>query len=286
MHLIVGATGHVGSVLTQELLRRGEPVTVLSHSPDKVQALHQQGARVALVNVHDVERLRAVFRQGQRLFLLNPPADPATDTAREERRTMHALFAALQDSGLEKIVAQSTYGAQPGEQVGDLGVLFELEQALAAQLIPVSVLRAAYFMSNWNAAFATAQQEGVVRSFYPVDFALPMVAPQDIAQVAADLLLKSIASTGLHYVEGPAHYSATDVAAAFATALGKPVKAAEIPQTEWVPTLRTMGFSESAATSFAGMTAATLGAQELSPPTARRGPTSLQQYVDELVHRA
>jgi uncharacterized protein YbjT (DUF2867 family) len=62
----------------------------------------------------------------------------------------------LDGSGLEKIVAQSTYGAQPGEGKGDLNVLYDLEQALAAQPISVSVIRAAYYMSNWDAALKTA----------------------------------------------------------------------------------------------------------------------------------
>ena len=47
-----------------------------------------------------------------------------------------------------------------------------------------------------------------MHSLYPADFKLPMVAPADIAHVAARLLTEPLAQTGRHYVEGPAHYAA------------------------------------------------------------------------------
>jgi hypothetical protein len=109
-------------------------------------------SRVAVVDVHDTPALTRVFRDGRRLFLLNPPAAPSTDTAREERKSVASILRALDESKIEKVVAESAYGAQPGEHVGDLGVLFELEQQLNQRSIPSSIIRAAYYMSNWDSA--------------------------------------------------------------------------------------------------------------------------------------
>ena len=64
---------------------------------------------------------------------------------------MRSIVEALRDTALEKIVAESTYEAQPVEHAGDSGVLYEMEKALAAQSIPHSIVRAAYYMSNWDA---------------------------------------------------------------------------------------------------------------------------------------
>ncbi|RZK54423.1 MAG: NAD-dependent epimerase/dehydratase family protein, partial [Hymenobacter sp.] len=139
MYFILGANGHVGSVLARLLLGQHQPVTVVLHQPGQAARWQQQGAQVAVVDVHDVPALHQVFRPGGRLFLLNPPAAPATDTATEERRTLAAILAAIQGAGLNRIVAESTYGAQPGERAGDLSVLYEMEQALAAQSVPVSI---------------------------------------------------------------------------------------------------------------------------------------------------
>jgi uncharacterized protein YbjT (DUF2867 family) len=100
----------------------------------------------------------------------------------------------MTDSSLEKIVAESTYGAQPGSQIGDLGVLYEMEQQIAAQSIPFSIIRAAYYMSNWDFSLQSAKHDGVIHTFFPTDFALPMVAPRDIGQLAARLMTEPMAN--------------------------------------------------------------------------------------------
>lgn len=158
MHIILGANGHIGSALAKILLEQSEPVTVVIHSADKASDWENKGAKVEVADVHDTDDLRRIFRQGTRLFLLNPPAAPSTDTSKEERKSLFSILAALDGSGLEKVVAQSTYGAQRGESIGDLGVLYEMEQALAAQPIPATIIRGACYMSNWDMALSTAQE--------------------------------------------------------------------------------------------------------------------------------
>src|SRR4051812_43300939 len=148
MHIILGGTGHVGSALSRRLVEAGEPVTIVTHDPKKANKTSRagktvpQGAQVALADVHDVAALRKVLQQGSRLFLLNPSAAPATDTDAEERATVKSIIEALQGLRLEKIVAESTYGAQPVQRAGDLGILYDMEKALEAQPIPFSVIRA------------------------------------------------------------------------------------------------------------------------------------------------
>jgi uncharacterized protein YbjT (DUF2867 family) len=286
MHIVLGGTGHVGSALAEELLARGEPVTVVSRDPRKAARWAAHGAEVAIADVHDVRALRGILERGTRLFLLNPPADPSTDTAAEETESMRAILAAIEGSGLARIVAQSTYGARQGTNLGDLGVLHEMERELARQPIPFTIVRGAYYMSNWDHALETARAEGKVHSFYPADFLLPMVAPRDIGRVAADLMLEPVARTGLHLVEGPARYSPADVAAAFASALRRNVVPVEIRRPEWVSTLIAMGFSAVAARSFAAMTDDTLHAQFPDAGSARRGSTTLEAYIEALVARA
>ncbi|AUD04057.1 NmrA family NAD(P)-binding protein [Spirosoma pollinicola] len=283
MYIILGATGHVGSAVAQSLLDQGEEVTVITHDALKKEEWQQKGATVAIADVHDANQLRTVFKRGKRLFVLNPPAPITTDTAQEERKSVQSILAALPDSGIEKIVVESTYGAQPGYQMGDLGVLYELEQGLVQTGIPTSIVRAAYYMSNWDMALATAQQAGQVHTLYPANFKLPMAAPQDLGAVGARLLQESVEKTGLHYVEGPERYSSADVAAAFADALGKKVKAVETPREAWVSTLQQTGFSRPAAESMAAMTAITLDQTYELPDAPMRGTTTLQDYISALV---
>lgn len=286
MHIILGGTGHVGSALAETLLERGEAVTVVSHSSSAQPAWERKGAKFAVVDVHDVDALHRVLKRGRRLFLLNPPADPATDTDAVEKASLRAILAALDGSGLEKIVAESTYGAQDRERSGDLGILYDMEQALRAQPIAFSVIRAAYYMSNWDASLRSAREHGKVLSFYPADFALPMVAPRDLGRVAADLITEPAANTGTHHVEGPQPYSPADVAAAFAQALGREVEVDVVPRAQWVVAYRKLGFSEAAATSYADMTAVTLDERYQPAHDPVRGQIGLQAYIQGLVDRS
>jgi uncharacterized protein YbjT (DUF2867 family) len=287
MHIILGATGHVGSALAQALLARNEAVTVVTREARKAESLKTKGAHVAEVDVFDVAALHRVIAGGQRLFVLNPPAPPSTDTVAEERRSMHAIVAALEGCKLEKIVAESAYGAQPGDGIGDLGVLYDMEQALQAgsPSTPFSAIRAAYYMSNWDASLQTAREEGKVHSMYPPDFTLPMVAPRDLGEFAAPLMLGPAESSGPHYVEGPERYSPGDVARAFSQALGRPVEVAVTPPAQWEQAFRSLGFSEAAAKSYAAMTRLTLENKE-EPDKPQRGATSLGEYISALVRRS
>lgn len=285
MHIVLGATGHVGSALAQALLARSEPVTVVTRDAGKTEALRRKGAHVAEVDVFDTPALHRVFQGGQRIFVLNPPAAPSTDTVAEERRSMRAIVAALEGCRPEKIVAESVYGARHGEGIGDLGVLHELEQALQAGPAPFSALRAAYYMSNWDASLKTAREEGQVHTMYPPGFTLPMVAPHDLGEFAAKLMLGPAESSGPHHVEGPARYSSADVAAAFAEALGRPVEAVQTPQAQWAPAFKALGFSDAAARSYAEMTRLTLE-DKFEPEKPERGAISLRDYITALVRKS
>lgn len=286
MHIVSGATGHVGTFVANALLERKESVTVILHHPEKAERWKQKGAQVAIADVLDTEKLQAIFENGKRLFLLNPPAASNTDTVSKELETLASILQALKGSNIEKVVGESTYGAQTGEGIGDLGVLFKMEQELKATSIPNSIIRAAYYMSNWDTALATAIKEGKVHTMYPVDFKLPMVAPKDIGKIAARLMLAPINHTGLHYVEGPETYSAADVAAAFAVALGKPVQAVETPADQWERMLESNGFSKIAAASMIAMTDITLKGAYTKPNLPERGITTIQQYITTLVSKA
>ncbi len=284
MYIILGATGHVGSAVAGELIRAGRPITVVTRDAAKAAAWRARAAEAAVVDVADVDALRSVFQRGTRAFLLNPPADPSTDTDREEHRSFENIVRSLDGSGLEKVVVESTYGAQAGDRLGDLSVLYDFEQALARQPIPVTVLRAAYYMSNWDGAIDAARA-GAVPSMLPADLAIPMVAPADLGVVAARLLQEDVGRTGVHHVEGPARYCANDVASAFARALGRDVAVAVTPREGWEDAYRAFGFSPAAALAYARMTAVTVDGDYAMPDAPERGAVSLDAYIAELVGR-
>lgn len=283
MYIILGATGHVGSAVAESLLQEGKKIIVITRSPDKAAAWEKRGVQAAIVDIRNSHAFNKVLQKGKRLFLLNPPAPPHTDTVEEELRSISSILQALEDSGIEKVVVESTYGAQPGRGIGDLGVLYEMEQGLQKLGIPATIIRAAYYMSNWDTSWESVVNEGKLYTFFPPTFKLPMVAPRDIGKVAARLLTEPLSKTGIHYVEGPETYSATDVANAFSSALGKTIELVTIPQEQWVTTMQEAGFSQSAAASMAAMTNIVVTSNYELPQSPLRGDTTLQQYISGLV---
>jgi uncharacterized protein YbjT (DUF2867 family) len=286
MHIILGGTGHIGKALCKELLEQGEDLLIVTHNPDNITKIKAMGADVAVTDVLDTNRLQGIIKRGKRLYLLNPPAAPYTDTVAEERKRLESILAAIEGCTLERIVAESTYGAQPGDAIGDLGVLYDMEVVLKAAPFPVTIIRGAYYYSNWDASLETAKSEGKVYSLYPPDFMLPMVAPADIGKFAAKLMVEKGITSNLHYIEGPVTYSANDVAALFAKALNKPVRVVEIPKEEWNGYLIKAGFSEAAAQSMANMTEITLEQKYDLPNAPERGTTTLDAYINTLVDAA
>lgn len=279
MHIILGGTGQVGSATARALLDQGEEVTIVTRDATHGAALKSAGAKIAAADLRDVDALRAIFCGGKRAFLLNPPADPSTDTDTEERRNITAILEALKGSGLEKIVAQSTYGAFAGERCGDLTVLYAFERALLAGPIPAAINRGAYYMTNWTAMAESVRDSGVLPSFFPADLSLPMVAPADLGAAAARRLLSSVADVGIRHVEGPERYSAQDVAIAFAEALHRAVSVAVIPRGELEETFRRFGFSAQAAASYACMTKRLIDGKTDTASEPDKGKLSLAAFI-------
>lgn len=279
MFIVMGATGHVGAAVTDELLAKGEKVTILTRHPDRADAWQEKGAVVAAADVEDAGSLARAFRSGRRAFLLNPPADPSGDTDTIERRTIANILAALKDSDLEKVVAASTYGAQPGDAIGDLSTLWELEEKLRAQPIPAAINRGAYYMTNWLGFADAVRKTGVLPSMFPSDFVMPMVGPADLGRAAVDRLLASAHDTEVRCIEGPARYTPQDVADAFASALKRDVAVEVAPREQWDAVYQRAGFSPAAARAYVRMTAATLDNGFDPPASAERGSVDLHSFI-------
>lgn len=286
MYVILGGTGHVGSAVADILLRRLEPVTIVTRHADKAGHWRARGAEIAEADVNDVSSLRAALRRGRRALLINPPADPATDVDTVERGTVANILAALRDSGLEKVVAVATAGVRSGDRIGDLGTLWDLEEGLRRQPIPAALNRGAYYMSNWDAMLDAVRGSGVLTTMFPADLLMPMIAPQDLGELAAARLMSGSDDVGVRYAEGPRRYSPLDVARAFSLALSRPVNVEVMPREDWSAAFRSFGFSEQAAQSYAGMTALCVDTGFDMPGDAWRGTVTLEGYVADLVARS
>lgn len=284
MHIVTGGTGRVGSALAETLLRKGEKVTIISRSSNSAKEWMSKGAQIEVADIYDTDALQEIFKKGKSIFILNPPADPMTNTPLQERKTATSLVEALKTSGAEKVVVESTQGAQPGYSIGDFGVLYELEQSVARLPYPYSIIRPAYYMSNWAEQLPAIKENSTLMSFYPADLKFPMVAPQDIGELAAHLMMEDN-SPHINSIHGPELYSPRDVADAFAKALGKKVEVKVIPKDQWKAAFMSMGFSEQGAESYSKMTEISLRDFEKGTDTTGFiiGKITLQEFINNLI---
>lgn len=280
MYIVLGASGHVGSAVVKALKAPGELIVANVHSDKGAEFFHQTNVEAIKVDVADAPALQTAFEKGSRAFLLNPPSPPTADTNAQELRTARAIAEAVKGSNLEKVVVASTYGAQAGDGIGDLSVLYEFERLIEDTGIPTAVNRAAYYFSNLDMLIEPARQ-GTLPTMFPAFMKLPMVAPADLGKAAAERLISPVDDVGVQHVEGPQTYSFSDVAAAFAAKLGHPVAVQSTPRDQWEEAFKNLGFSPEAARANAKMTAATV--DDLDHPNApRRGRVGLAEYVQAL----
>lgn len=222
-HLVItGATGHIGSQLVHSLLAQGHRVTAVARPSQRLDALQQAGAAIAPGDLLDVAFLTQVLNGADAAFLMIPPNGQAADVLADMRQGGEAIAQAMQAAGLRQAVSLSS--ARVDQPVGN-GPLFVAQEARLNAITGLAVahLRPAFFMDNLLANVGMIQRLGGIASTMRPDVSLPMVATQDIAAKAAELLGGGpLTGQSVHYLLGPRNYSMQEVTAAFGQAIGRP----------------------------------------------------------------
>jgi len=243
MFAITGATGKVGSAVARTLLAARQPIRTVVRDARKGEPWSALGAEVAIADSTDVTATSAALVSSNGAFMMVPPNfDPSPDF-REARRLIEALHSALQHAQPEKVVVLSTIGAD-APQPNLLNQLGLLEHALADLPMPVTFLRAAWFMENAAWDVAPARKDGVIPSYLqPLDKTFPIVSAEDVGRTAAELLLDNWTGHRVIELEGPRRVSPNDIAKAFTNALGRPVKTRIVARDSWNRLFREQGMT-------------------------------------------
>lgn len=241
MYAITGITGQVGGVLARQLLAAGETVRAVVRDPRKGEAWAARGCEVAVAGLEDAAALAKAFAGATAVFILPPPVFDPGPGYPEVRRLADTLVRALTAARPGRVLELSTIGADAAQD-NLLSQHTLLEAALRGLDLPLTVLRPAWFLENAAWDVASARDEGVIRSFLaPTNRPVPMVATADIGRVAADLIREDRADQRVVELEGPRRVSPDDLAAAFAVALGRPVRAEPVPRESWEALFRSQG---------------------------------------------
>ena len=285
MFAVTGITGKVGAAVARSLLSADQPVRAVVRDRSRSAPWAQLGCDIAVADLSDTEALTAAFAGTAGVFAMVPPVfDPAPGFP-EAMAFIDPLRAALARAKPARVVALSTVGAD-APQPNLLNVLGRMEDVFGTLPMPVTFLRAGWFMENaaWDIDSA---KSGLIQSYLqPLDRAVPMVSSDDVGRTAAALLQERWEGKRVVELEGPQRVSPNALAAAFAKAFGTPVRAEAVPRAQWESIFRAQGMKNPGPRiqMIEGFNAGWIDFADRGAH-ARKGSISIDQAITTLIQR-
>jgi uncharacterized protein YbjT (DUF2867 family) len=286
MFTVAGVTGHVGAVVAEQLLAKGQAVRVLVRTEAKGEPWARKGAEVSLGSLDDDASVTRALQGATGFFVLLPPDFRASDLFASQRGTSDAIARAVKASGVRHVVLLSSIGADLETGTGPIKGLHYLEGALRATGTKLTALRAGSFQENVANSLGPAK-EGIYPNFSPsADYPMPMIATRDIATVAVTSLLTPPSASEVVDISGPS-YSIRQVSEKLGAALGKRLQVVDVPQANWVQTFLQAGLPQTWAEAFAEMYAG-FASGRIVPKGDRhvKGETPIDTVIASLVRGA
>jgi NAD(P)H dehydrogenase (quinone) len=288
MFTVMGITGNVGGAVAENLLASGKRVRGVVRNSEKAKAWAQQGVELVQSAYDDAAGLTNAFTGAEGVFAMIPPDFAPAPGLPDQKRTIAGIREALERAKPGKAVFLSSIGSEQPSGLGLITSTHLLEEATRTLPIPVAYLRAGSFMENWLGAVDRIRTTGEMPFFYaPLDRKFPLVATRDIGLAAARVLEESWTGERVLEVSGPE--GGTDLyqtAAAFGRALGREVKALQLPEPAWQSVLEAMGMPPDRTGLYIEMVKSfNSGWIHFGNPGAERfhGPTTVETFARERV---
>jgi uncharacterized protein YbjT (DUF2867 family) len=288
MYVVIGATGHTGSVVAEKLLAKREKVRVVGRDTRKLDRLKQQGGEAFVGDVTDANAMARALSGVDAAYLMLPPNISSPNVLAHTDRVTEALAGGIEKNGVRHAVVLSSVGVDKPDKTGPVLGLRNLEQKLEA--IPglnALFLRAGYFMENILPQVGIIQQLGHMAGPVRSDLALPMIATRDIGAAAAELLARrDFQGKQRRELHGARDITYAQVAKVVGAAIGKPdLTYQQGPAAQIKPALTQMGMSPNMADLLLEMSEALNSGhmRALEPRSAQNTtPTTIETFVAEV----
>jgi uncharacterized protein YbjT (DUF2867 family) len=285
MYAVTGITGKVGAAVARSLLSADQRVRAVVRDRAKGAAWADLGCDIAVADIGDAAALAKAFEGMDGVFAMLPPVFDPTPGFLEARKYIASMYTALAEAKPKKVVVLSTIGAD-APQPNLLNALGLMEDAFKSLPMPVTFLRAAWFMENAALDIASAR-EGTIQSYLqPLDRRVPMIATDDVGRTAAALLQENWEGRRVVELEGAQRVSPNALADAFAKALTQPVRAQAVPRDRWESIFRAQGMKNPIPRMqmIDGFNAGWIDFPNLGA-NARKGSIGIDQAVATLIQR-
>ena len=246
--VLTGSLGNISKPLTQELVKKGHSVTVISSKPQKQAPIEAIGATAAIGTIEDVPFLTATFTGADAVYCMLPPFDyfdANLDIMATTRRQINNYVQAIQASGVKKVIHLSSIGAHTDKGNGLLA-FHHLAECIFRELpsdVIIKHMRPVGFYTNlydfketikgkgFLGLFLTLRysgllslisgKRGVIAANYGAEDKLPWVSPIDIAAATAEELTTPFADRKFRYVASE-ELTCNQIAKTIGEAIGKP----------------------------------------------------------------
>lgn len=278
-YAVTGASGHLGRLAVDALLRRGVParnVFALVRRPDKAGDLADLGLGVREADYDRPETLDAALEGIERLLLVSSP----TVGNRVEQHTNVLRAADAADVGF--VVYTSVLHADETE----LLLAPEhaaTEDALQGSGLPFAVARNGWYTENYTGRLDEYLARGEIVGAAG-DGRVSAATRADYAEAAVSLLTGDIADQQGYWELGGPAFSMADLAAAITEITGTEVTYRDLPPAELAEALRSAGADEDTAGFVTALEESTAkGELETDSPALAnllgREPTSLRDAI-------
>jgi hypothetical protein len=142
--LIAGGTGAIGRPLIAGLLARGHRLVALTRSPEKAQALAEEGVEPAIADVFDADAVQAVVRRAQPEVVIEQLTALPRSYTRESMSAAAALNHRLRlEGGANVLAAAQAAGVRRYLRQSIIQEVATAEQLLDGSRVPRGALHAA-----------------------------------------------------------------------------------------------------------------------------------------------
>lgn len=239
--LVTGATGNVGSRIVRLLAARGQSVRALTRKGER--AKFDPKVEVVTGDFTDPASLRAALQGVSRVYILAG----GHQLEQHEANVIDAVKAAR----VELVVKHSVSGAQ--YKATDIPRWHRAgEERIEATGLPYVFLRPASFASNTLGWAGSIKSQGTVYS--PLgETALPVIDPEDIAEVAATVLTDPGHAGKAYELSGPEAITTAQQVAILGELLGRPLKYVNVPDSAARESMLGMGMPVPYVDAFLGL---------------------------------
>src|SRR5215469_7698581 len=100
MYVVIGATGHTGSIVAEKLLAKQERVRAVARDERRLEGLKQQGAEAFVGDVTDASAMARAFSGAEAAYVMIPPNPSSPNVLGSAQLVSESLAAALENNGV------------------------------------------------------------------------------------------------------------------------------------------------------------------------------------------